>query len=420
MRNHASMLSIKYHPTRNQLTAPSMVKIRVGQLIFALSQCITLTLAAPTQDLAMVPDPMKIYSTPLKVIMKVPNNRGTNKLIDVTVWINNPSDRTYKILNSPTSFFDTKSGAERFNPESKASKEKPRFLGKSIKWLPEKALELGKFTIIGPGKTVHFRHKLENLYDFGKPGSGIYTLRPSELILIADSQNNIALAKYSSLPPIDITISVARSFVDDMSDQLVLRALNSTAHTDAIYIDGSCSAASLPRNAPQMIKASAELAKAMAKRAQTHLNGNIQRQEWSSQLKKWFGKRGAVDIQTLQKDLNSIAGEDYPANYKFYCDCSQEDIDQGTYAWVQGAPRFYPKVRRATTMSGSGLLISLAPRAAGTIIHESSHFWDVARTIDDGIYGPKACQALAKSNPVKAQKTADNIQFYAESVYFKK
>lgn len=171
-----------------------------------------------------------------------------------------------------------------------------------------------------PNRRVHsyiIDCTVENLYDFRKSGSGVYTLRPGKLILIADAHNNIALAKYSSLPPIDITISVARSsFVDGVSDQLVLRSTNETVHTDAIYIDGSCSAAGTPPNAREIIEESAALAKRVARRAQAHLNSHLQHQTWSPQLRTWFGGRDGVNIQTLQHDINAIAGEDYPRNYK--------------------------------------------------------------------------------------------------------
>lgn len=52
---------------------------------------------------------------------------------------------------------------------------------------------------------------------------------------------------------------------------------------------------------------------------------------------------------------------------------------------------------------------------AGTIIHETSHFWDTADT-DDHVYGWDKCRQLAAKDPAKAQKNADNYEYWLETL----
>jgi len=53
---------------------------------------------------------------------------------------------------------------------------------------------------------------------------------------------------------------------------------------------------------------------------------------------------------------------------------------------------------------------------AGSLIHELSHFIVVGGT-QDYAYGPPNAQALALKDSTKAQKNADNYEYYGESIY---
>lgn len=58
---------------------------------------------------------------------------------------------------------------------------------------------------------------------------------------------------------------------------------------------------------------------------------------------------------------------------------------------------------------------------AGTIIHELSHFYVVARTTDHGnIYGQADCRQLAIDDPDKAILHVDSHEYFAKIIpYFK-
>lgn len=52
---------------------------------------------------------------------------------------------------------------------------------------------------------------------------------------------------------------------------------------------------------------------------------------------------------------------------------------------------------------------------AGTILHETSHFWDTGSTKDHA-YGRTKCRTLAATDPKKAQENADNHEYWLETL----
>jgi peptidyl-Lys metalloendopeptidase len=50
----------------------------------------------------------------------------------------------------------------------------------------------------------------------------------------------------------------------------------------------------------------------------------------------------------------------------------------------------------------------------GTLVHESSHFTNIAST-EDYAYGQSAAKSLASSNPAHAVENADNHEYFAEN-----
>jgi uncharacterized Zn-binding protein involved in type VI secretion len=56
-----------------------------------------------------------------------------------------------------------------------------------------------------------------------------------------------------------------------------------------------------------------------------------------------------------------------------------------------------------------------ADSRAGTLIHETSHFWGAGGT-DDIVYGQPGCKTLAKQSPSKALNNADNHEYWLETL----
>jgi len=59
-----------------------------------------------------------------------------------------------------------------------------------------------------------------------------------------------------------------------------------------------------------------------------------------------------------------------------------------------------------------GLFWSRANERVNTIVHEMSHFRNIAGT-QDYTYGQSNCLSLARANPTQASHNADNVCYFA-------
>jgi peptidyl-Lys metalloendopeptidase len=119
----------------------------------------------------------------------------------------------------------------------------------------------------------------------------------------------------------------------------------------------------------------------------------------------WFGAFTPAHAWTVQQNFAAIRKALRQAKLTFDCGCNASD----TYAYVYRA--------RPYRIHLCGKFWQ-APRAgvdsaAGTLIHEVSHFTEVANT-EDFVYGQVAAKALARRNPTKAIANADTYEYFAE------
>jgi len=94
-------------------------------------------------------------------------------------------------------------------------------------------------------------------------------------------------------------------------------------------------------------------------------------------------------------------------------DCKGPSCSPNTYAYVYPADKSH-------TIYVCGVFWNVAlgtcqiDSKPGTLVHEMSHFSDVAGT-QDYAYGTASCKSLAISNPTRAIANADNYEYFAES-----
>ena len=121
----------------------------------------------------------------------------------------------------------------------------------------------------------------------------------------------------------------------------------------------------------------------------------------------WFGVHDATRYATVRTHFTNIL--DLLANRAIIFDCTCSD--SGTYAFV------YPD-DPTHTITLCGAFWSAPAKGtdskAGTLIHEASHFVDVAST-DDFVYGQTGAKNLAINNPTNAIANADNHEYFGES-----
>jgi peptidyl-Lys metalloendopeptidase len=125
---------------------------------------------------------------------------------------------------------------------------------------------------------------------------------------------------------------------------------------------------------------------------------------------EWFGACDATRYSRVTNNLNAVRNG-LQGNYPV--DCAGSSCTANTYAYVyptDGTHTIYVcavfwKVTTANCVMDS---------QPGTLIHEMSHFNNVAGT-NDVTYGITNCKNLAKSNPGAATTNADNYCFYTDS-----
>jgi len=87
--------------------------------------------------------------------------------------------------------------------------------------------------------------------------------------------------------------------------------------------------------------------------------------------------------------------------------CSHPQCSPNVFAFV------YPTVDQYMFLCD--LVFNIPDEAAGTLIHEDSHYQVVCGT-DDYAYGEAQCRALAQSFPDRASRNADNIGYFARNL----
>lgn len=125
----------------------------------------------------------------------------------------------------------------------------------------------------------------------------------------------------------------------------------------------------------------------------------------SSLYETWFGTYDSGRYNTVTSNFEAIANAFETKNVTINC----SDADLGYYAYVYPSNPYeiyvcYYFFRAPATGRDS---------KAGTLVHEMSHFNVVAGT-DDIVYGESGALRLARTNPRKAIKNADNHEYFAE------
>jgi uncharacterized Zn-binding protein involved in type VI secretion len=146
-------------------------------------------------------------------------------------------------------------------------------------------------------------------------------------------------------------------------------------------------------------------AKAMLLKAKTDLN------KWDpatqARSKKWFGDASPKTRQLMQTRVdNEISQIGKMGAGNFY---RAEKGEEDCYAYV------YPKDNTKVYIGNDfgPAPATGADSKAGTLVHELSHYKSVGGTKDNA-YGKTASQALAKSDPAKAQNNADSFEYFVE------
>ncbi|MCC8361781.1 protease [Lysobacter sp. A6] len=121
----------------------------------------------------------------------------------------------------------------------------------------------------------------------------------------------------------------------------------------------------------------------------------------------WFGGYTSSRYNTVQQHFVSIdaAMDQNAGQVKINCGCNQN-----YYAYVYPARPYEIFVCRAFWSAP----LTGTDSKAGTLVHEMSHFNNVAGT-DDHVYGQTGAKQLAISDPAAAVDNADSHEYFAEN-----
>jgi Lysine-specific metallo-endopeptidase len=120
---------------------------------------------------------------------------------------------------------------------------------------------------------------------------------------------------------------------------------------------------------------------------------------------RWFGKIDARRAQLVRDTFGAIASS-LGGTLHFHC-----DSEKNVYAYVRscGKKEIYLGKLFWSRAGGTGI-----DSRAGVILHEMAH--DVSRLVGDHSYGVADAQDLAMENPERAIRSADNYEYFAESL----
>jgi len=125
--------------------------------------------------------------------------------------------------------------------------------------------------------------------------------------------------------------------------------------------------------------------------------------------KTWFGAYTTTRFATVKAHFDGIAKEFASQTIRLECDDTSEY--SSNMAYVQQNDPYHIYIGRGYW----GAAATGYDSKAGTLIHESSHFF-VNGGANDYVYGLQEGKDLAISSPDKAIQNADNVEHFAESL----
>ena len=154
------------------------------------------------------------------------------------------------------------------------------------------------------------------------------------------------------------------------------------------------------------IRSALTSAESYASNSLNYLNADNRGPRYTS----WFGTYNSSRYSSVRSNFANISNAASTKALAFDCSTcpGTEDADAFAYVFANQPYRIYLcNAFWAAPSTGTD-------SRAGTIIHEISHFSVVAGT-NDFAYGKTAAGRLARSNPSRAVRNADNHEYFAEN-----
>jgi peptidyl-Lys metalloendopeptidase len=289
--------------------------------------------------------------------------------------------------------------------------EEVPYLGAIVK---RRAPTAKDFVRIAPRASLELKVELSSLYDLST--TGVYTV-----------QYDVKSVQTFRGRTLDATTSermAARSQSLDQSQDLTSNAIALTiAGSPAVgarraAADSDAARAAAPEFAASVsfvgcsntrstqVRTALSSAETYASNSLGYLNAGTRGPRYTT----WFGTYNTNRYSTVRSNFSKISNAASTKPLVFDCSTCPGTEYADAYAYVYSNQPYRVYLCNAFWAAPN----TGTDSRAGTIIHELSHFRVVAGT-SDYAYGQTAAKSLARSNPSRAARNADNHEYFAEN-----
>ncbi|KDN33146.1 hypothetical protein RSAG8_13764, partial [Rhizoctonia solani AG-8 WAC10335] len=379
---------------------PWLIGISMGCVLLSST---LFTMIAANAALLLLFLAYRVSATPsLTLDVLAPKSVTDNDDLNLQVTLTNTGNVPLKLLNDPNSIL-SKSKADTFSISSKSCV--PKFTGLRVNYNPSQAAKStnpSAFTVLVPGQTVKFKRNLAGTYDFTQCGLGTYTFSASNIFNYVDESGESKTIKASTNPA---QFEIAGKFSAPSTS-------TSTRHNAVSKRDISFDGCNDDQK--KQIKQAVVRSNALISNALSYL-ARINPEEPGLLYITWFGEFNTLYYNNAMSQFKKIRVKATSITYDCTACLAQPGVDYSTtsaYINVEVPGKIYlcGKFWEAP-INGAGT-------KSGIIVHELSHFPQDEEILgtNDYVYGRKAAQDFAISQPQFAPLNADNIQFFAENV----
>jgi peptidyl-Lys metalloendopeptidase len=324
---------------------------------------------------------------------------GDAEALTVSLTNLNSQPVVFLVYDTPFDTHNEVFHANIFNIQESTTGAEPVYSGIIIK----RHEVITDFMTVRPGQTISATLNLHKGYNF--PEVGEYTVKLSTVMQmyqgeLGDSVEE-ALASLTSAPLVSDTLDVK---IIEKSPPLQWEEFNFTMAGNPAP-RANCNQGTWP----SQLSTSGSNAITACSRGINYLNNGRACSQQTSYI-TWFGACDTTRYSTVTNNYNKIRSG-LQASYPV--DCAGPQCTASTYAYVYPADTshlvyvcgYFWKVTTGNCVMDS---------QPGTLIHEMSHFNNVAATQDYG-YGQANCKNMAATNPARAIANADNYCYFTDS-----
>ena len=336
------------------------------------------------------------FAKGIEVSLSTPEHSITSTqdlALDVT--FTNTDDQPLELLKWYIPTQDTKESLFKIRKDG----YKPQYFGAHAKRL---APQDSDYLELQPNESVTYTVELTGMYDLSTTGS-------YDIQYAVNFQNAVRGDQSLSLrnPNTEKTISKLASntvnvWVEGRGksfDQMQSRALDELSMTQGISYSGSCS-----NSEKNTITSAFNAAKSITNNSVNYLN-NQSANRYKARYSTWFGNYNSSRWNTVRSNFSSIKNALDTKPVVFDCSCNDN-----YYAYVYPTQPYKVYLCNAFWSAPTFGTDS----KSGVIVHEVSHFNNVAGT-DDYVYGQSDAKWLADNYPSYAIGNADTYEYFAEN-----